>query len=52
MMDFQEFDAELEDWNAVRATTSFTGLLVGNGASRVVWDDFRYDSLFEIVIKL
>ncbi|VVO30356.1 DUF4917 family protein [Pseudomonas fluorescens] len=47
MMDFQEFDAELEDWNAVRATTSFTGLLVGNGASRVVWDDFGYDSLFE-----
>lgn len=47
MTDFQEFDAELEDWNALRATTSFTGLLVGNGASRAVWDDFGYDSLFE-----
>lgn len=47
MSDFQEFDAQLEDWNALRATTSFSALLVGNGASRAVWDDFGYDSLFE-----
>lgn len=47
MTDFQEFDARLEDWNALRATTPFSGLLVGNGASRAVWDDFGYDSLFE-----
>ncbi|EXF91123.1 hypothetical protein HK44_019785 [Pseudomonas fluorescens HK44] len=47
MSDFQEFDARLEDWNALRATTPFSGLLVGNGASRAVWDDFGYDSLFE-----
>ena len=32
MTDFQEFDAELEDWNALRATTSFTGLLVSQQA--------------------
>lgn len=47
MTDFQDVDAQLEDWNALRATTSISGLLVGNGASRVVWDDFGYDSLFE-----
>ena len=47
MSDFLDVDATLEDWNALRATTDFTGLLVGNGASRAVWDDFGYDSLFE-----
>lgn len=47
MMDFQEFDAELEDFTALRAGTAFTGLLIGNGASRAVWEDFAYDSLFE-----
>ncbi len=49
MKDFQEFDAQLEDWNALRASTRFTGLLIGNGASRAVWKDFAYDSLFENV---
>ena len=47
MMDFQEFDASLEDWNALRASTPIAGLLIGNGASRAVWEDFAYDSLFE-----
>lgn len=47
MTDFQEYDARLEDWQALRAGTAFSGLLVGNGASRAVWDDFGYDSLFE-----
>jgi len=47
MMDFQEFDANLEDWNALRASTPIAGLLIGNGASRAVWEDFAYDSLFE-----
>jgi len=47
MTDFQEYDARLEDWETLRAHTAFGGLLVGNGASRAVWDDFGYDSLFE-----
>ncbi|WP_434562756.1 DUF4917 family protein [Pseudomonas sp. R1-6] len=47
MTDFQEYDARLEDWETLRADTAFSGLLVGNGASRAVWDDFGYDSLFE-----
>ncbi|MFZ3282400.1 DUF4917 family protein [Pseudomonas sp.] len=47
MTDFLDVDATLEDWNALRAATDFSGLLVGNGASRAVWDDFGYDSLFE-----
>lgn len=47
MTDFQEYDTRLEDWEALRADTAFSGLLLGNGASRAVWDDFGYDSLFE-----
>ncbi|MGE7956690.1 DUF4917 family protein [Pseudomonas sp. NPDC089530] len=47
MMDFQDFDSDLEDWNALRANTPIAGLLIGNGASRAVWEDFAYDSLFE-----
>ncbi|MCJ8207618.1 DUF4917 family protein [Pseudomonas sp. RGM2987] len=47
MTDFQEYDAHLEDWPTLRASIAFSGLLVGNGASRAVWDDFGYDSLFE-----
>jgi hypothetical protein len=34
----------------VRATTEFTGLLLGNGASRAVWDSFAYDSLYNIAL--
>ncbi|MGC5702802.1 DUF4917 family protein [Pseudomonas sp. NFXW11] len=47
MTDFQEFDAALEDWNALGTSLPFSGLLIGNGASRAVWEDFAYDSLFE-----
>ncbi len=47
MTPFQEFDAELEDWNALNASTPCSGLLLGNGASMAVWHDFYYDSLFE-----
>ncbi|WP_130909257.1 DUF4917 family protein [Pseudomonas mucidolens] len=47
MKDFQDIDASLEDWNALRSTTAFAAILIGNGASRAVWEDFAYDSLFE-----
>src|SRR5471030_1795956 len=47
MTDFLDVDAQLEDWNALRTSASFSGLLLGNGASRAVWDDFGYDSLFD-----
>ena len=47
MTPFQEFDAGLEDWNALRTSTPCNGLLIGNGASMAVWHDFYYDSLFE-----
>ncbi len=47
MTPFQEFDAELEDWNALSTGIPCSGLLIGNGASMAVWHDFYYDSLFD-----
>ncbi|MDB6048996.1 MAG: Uncharacterized protein JWR17_1742 [Pseudomonas sp.] len=46
-MENTDFDAELADWNQLRATTPFSDLLVGNGASLAVWKNFSYFSLFE-----
>jgi len=47
MKDFQDIDAHLEDWSALRSAIDFSGILIGNGASRAIWEDFAYDSLFE-----
>jgi hypothetical protein len=41
-------EAELPAWDDVAEYTDWTGLLVGNGASMVVWPQFGYRSLFEI----
>ncbi|NWD68065.1 DUF4917 family protein [Pseudomonas gingeri] len=46
-MEFQAFDTTLEDWSALRAEIPCSGLLIGNGASRAMWQGFAYDSLFE-----
>jgi len=47
-MDFTDFDAELADWTQLQTTHPCSGLLLGNGASRAVWQNFAYDSLFEL----
>ena len=47
MKDFQDIDAHLEDWSALRSSIAFNAILIGNGASRAIWEDFSYDSLFE-----
>ena len=47
MKDFQDIDAHLEDWSALRSRIAFSAILIGNGASRAIWEDFAYDSLFE-----
>lgn len=41
-------DASLENWSELREECEFTGLLIGNGASRVVWSKFAYESLFDL----
>ncbi|WP_397451577.1 DUF4917 family protein [Pseudomonas sp. NA-150] len=47
-MEFTDFDAELAHWDDVRASTVFSGLLVGNGASLAMWKNFSYDALFDV----
>ena len=41
-------DASLPPWEDVAEYTDWTGLLVGNGASMVVWPQFGYRSLFDV----
>ena len=36
----------IHDWNEIEAKFR-DKLLLGNGASRAVWPDFKYDSLYE-----
>lgn len=40
-------DSQLANWPDLNARHSCTALLVGNGASRVLWKPFGYFSLFE-----
>lgn len=40
-------DAELETWPKLKDKHEWSGILLGNGASRAVWDDFEYASLYE-----
>jgi Domain of unknown function (DUF4917) len=40
-------NASLLSWPDVREKVDWTGILVGNGASIVFWDQFGYDSIFE-----
>ncbi|MNO77479.1 hypothetical protein D3C76_685920 [compost metagenome] len=51
-MELAPFDATLATWPDLQATCNCTGLLVGNGASRAVWRNFAYDSLFELAQKV
>lgn len=38
---------DLQDWREVRKTETWTGLLVGNGASCALWKKFAYQSLYK-----
>ncbi len=40
-------DSSLPDWSELEAAHGWSGILVGNGASRAVWDDFKYQSLYQ-----
>lgn len=44
------FDDSLEDWKDVEKDLEKKelGLLLGNGSSRAIWNDFAYTSLYEI----
>jgi hypothetical protein len=40
-------DDTLVAWDAVPDKLTTSGLLLGNGSSRAIWDNFNYDSLYE-----
>jgi hypothetical protein len=40
-------DGVLSNWPDLQRAENFAGLLVGNGSSRAVWEDFAYTSLLE-----
>lgn len=48
----QPFDAELTQWCCLEEELTSSGLLLGNGASRAIWDNFQYDSLYNKAKKL
>ena len=51
-MDSSHFDAALNHWRELPVAGQCSGLLLGNGASRAIWRDFAYDSLFERAQKV
>lgn len=40
-------DSSLKDWRKIKDEFEGSGLLLGNGASRAVWNKFGYSSLYE-----
>lgn len=40
-------DAHLLSWEDIRDKYKWSGILLGNGFSRAVWDNFRYSSLYD-----
>lgn len=40
-------DANLFRWAEIEARHGWSGILIGNGASRAVWENFKYESLYE-----
>src|SRR5687767_6517013 len=40
-------DDHLEDWSVVASKETWSGIVIGNGASRAVWPAFGYASLYQ-----
>jgi hypothetical protein len=47
-MSKDQIGSDLPDWEEYATSETWQGILVGNGASRAVWEDFKYDSLFSV----
>lgn len=41
-----DISGNLLDWNEVKDREGWSGILIGNGASIAVWDDFLYSSIY------
>jgi hypothetical protein len=42
-----EISSDLPSWEEIKATHEWGAILIGNGASRAVWEGFSYNSLFQ-----
>lgn len=47
MSDRYEVDGNLASWSDVQRQRQWMGILIGNGASRAVWEPFQYPSLYD-----
>jgi hypothetical protein len=47
-----EVDDTLLNWDSIRNDFDRPGILIGNGASIAVWDQFSYDSIYNIAKNL
>ena len=45
--DAESQESSLPAWERIAGAGNWKSILIGNGASRAVWDEFRYDSLFD-----
>jgi sirohydrochlorin ferrochelatase len=43
---FEQATPDLQEWERLHRERHWSGLLVGNGASRAVWNEFAYASLY------
>lgn len=41
-----KLDGDLFDWNSMKDTYDWSGILIGNGASIAIWNHFSYSSIF------
>jgi hypothetical protein len=41
-----DITSDLMDWNDVKNREGWAGILIGNGASIAVWENFRYASIY------
>ena len=42
-----QYNERLYDWNEIKDEHQWSGILLGNGASIAIWDNFRYSSIFD-----
>ncbi|WP_338547105.1 DUF4917 family protein [Pseudomonas benzopyrenica] len=45
-------DDKLENWNELSREIAHNKILLGNGSSRAIWDNFNYPTLFEEALRL
>jgi len=47
MENLNDISGDLNNWDDIKDREPWSGILVGNGSSIAVWDNFRYSSIYE-----